>query len=48
LLVHELKGMSASKSPHLLEPFDGYQRSQGLALPFDDELVVVHRFSTSA
>jgi hypothetical protein len=32
--------MSARKSPHLLETFNGHQRSQRLAFPFDDELVV--------
>jgi hypothetical protein len=32
--------MSTRKPPHLLKPFDGHQRSQGLALPLDDELVV--------
>jgi hypothetical protein len=40
LLIHELKSMTARKPPHLFEPFDGHQRSQGLALPLDDELVV--------
>jgi hypothetical protein len=40
LLIHELKGMSARKPPHLLKPFDRHQGSQRLALPFDDELVV--------
>src|SRR5205085_1055660 len=40
LPVHELKGMSARKPPHLFEAFDGHQDSQRLALPLDDELVV--------
>jgi len=40
LSIHELEGMSARKPPHLLEPFDGHQGSQGPALPLDDELVV--------
>ena len=38
--IHELKSVTARKPPHLFEPFDGHQRSQGLALPLDDELVV--------
>jgi hypothetical protein len=39
-LIHELKGMSACKAPHLLKALNRHQGSQRLALPFDDELVV--------
>jgi hypothetical protein len=40
LLIHELKGVSAGKPPHLLKPLDGHQGGERLPLPLDDEFVV--------
>jgi len=40
LLLEELQGMSPREAAHLLQPLDGDQRSQRLALSLDDELVV--------
>jgi len=40
LLIHEFKGMPAREVPHLLEPLDGHQGGQRLALPLDDEFIM--------
>ena len=40
MLIHELKGMSACKAPHLFKPLDRHQSGQRLALPLDDEFVL--------
>jgi hypothetical protein len=45
LLIHEFKGMSARKSPHLFKPLDRNQGGQRLALPFDDEFIMPERDS---
>jgi hypothetical protein len=43
LLFEELQGMSPGEAAHLLQPLDRDQRSQRLAFPLDDELVVSER-----